>query len=539
MAAIRCLLRILTLALVFGLIASGTALATEGNLEVLYDFCQQSSCADGQNPTGLIMDAAGNLYGTTELGGYQNAGTVFKLTPGAAGWTETVLYSFCSQTNCSDGGYPATGVIIDAAGNLYGITNSGGNAYPNIGGTVFKLAPGAAGWAETVLYRFCSRANCSDGQASSDNELMLDGAGNLYGTIGQGGTYEKGVVFKLAPNGSGWTETVLYSFCAVASCADGADPSGQLIMDTAGNLYGTATYGGSSGYGGVVFELTPGSTGWTETVLYSFCSQSNCSDGEYPTAGVIIDAAGTLYGTTAKGGSNSYGVVFELTPGNAGWSEAVLYNFSKGPGGSPLITDSAGNLYGTTGPPNNEASGGTIFKLTRDNTVWTETDLTAFGSTCIYNIGCLGAGPSGHLVLDSFANLYGTTRYGGSCGGFGCGLAFKQDVAGYYLTLTVSAGGTVLSSVRTLGCSSTTCSWILTAGDQITLTADPSVPWAAWAGWSGACGGIARTCALTMDSAKSVSAIFSPLFTVGAPPVVTNPGDNPALPPPIIGPLPQ
>jgi uncharacterized repeat protein (TIGR03803 family) len=300
-------------------------------------------------------------------------------------------------------------------------------------------------------------------------------------------------------------------------------------MDAAGNLYGTARNGGSNG---VVFKLTPGPVAWTETVLYSFCSQSNCNDGADPAAGVIMDAAGNLYGTTARGGSNGYGVVFELTPGSTSWSQAVLYNFSDGYGGSPLITDSAGNLYGTTS--------NTVFKLTRDNTVWTETRLTTFGSTCIYHLGCQEASPTGHLVLDSFGNLYGTTRYGGSCGTFGCGLVFKQGLYGYPLTLTVSAGGTVFLDSRSgIGCSSNTCSWILDAGDQITLIADPSVPLAAWAGWGGACSGIAGTCALTMDSVKSVSATFSPLFTVGAPPVVASPSDNPALPPPIIEPMPQ
>ena len=290
-------------------------------MQVLYSFCPQSGCADGAQPVaGLIMDAAGNLYGTTRIGGAgvdcggPSCGVVFKLAPDG---TQTVLYSFCPQSGCADGAGPRAGLLMDAAGNLYGTTFSGG---AQGSGVVFKLAPDGT---ETVLYSFCSQANCTDGLQPFAG-LIMDAAGNLYGTTkvggtgGTGGAFGQGVVFKLAPDG---TQTVLYSFCSQANCTDGSTPLAGLIMDAAGNLYGTTVTGGGTPNPdlpppstGVVFALAPDGT---ETVLYSFCSQlPNCTDGASPGAGLIMDAAGNLYGTTALGGiaPGNSGVVFALTP---------------------------------------------------------------------------------------------------------------------------------------------------------------------------------------------------------------------------------
>jgi hypothetical protein len=175
---------------------------------------------------------------------------VFQLTPDSTGtvWTETVLYSFCSQAGCADGKNPSAGLIMDASGNLYGTTNAGGNTSTS-GGTVFQLTPDSTGTA--------------------------------------------------------WTETVLHSFCSQTACGDGSFPTGDLIMDASGNLYGTTARGGGFGRQGLVFQLTPDSTGtvWTETVLYSFCRQTNCADGAGPIAGLLMDASGNLYGTTNTGGN--------------------------------------------------------------------------------------------------------------------------------------------------------------------------------------------------------------------------------------------
>jgi uncharacterized repeat protein (TIGR03803 family) len=282
------------------------------------------------------MDGAGNLYGTTQRGGAHGPpwglGTVFELTPNAARtkWTETVLHSFCAQANCVDGSFPSAGLIMDGAGNLYGTTQSGGAHRPPYGlGTVFELTPNAARtkWTETVLYSFCSQAFCRDGRRPQ-TVLIMDGAGNLYGTSSEGGAIcsvrlaeRCGTVFELTPNAARtkWTETVLYSFCAQANCVDGSFPSAGLIMDGVGNLYGTTPHG----HAGVVFELMPNAarTAWTDEVLYRFCLQGgSCSDGDQPSGSLIMDKSGNLYGTTQFGGdgdgcgSTGCGTVFALKP---------------------------------------------------------------------------------------------------------------------------------------------------------------------------------------------------------------------------------
>jgi uncharacterized repeat protein (TIGR03803 family) len=276
-------------------------LAPDGTETVLYSFCRLGGrhCRDGAFPQGgLIMDTDGNLYGTTlQGGGIGVAGTVFKLAPDG---TETVLYRFCrlGGTHCL---LPAPGLIMDTAGNLYGTTFTGG---ADNGGTVFRLAPDGT---ETVLYSFCRLGGryCRDGRSPAGG-LIMDTDGNLYGATyyGGGGLGHAGTVFKLAPDG---TETVLYRFCTVVDCRDGVRPSGGLIMDAAGNLYGTTANGGIGA--GTVFKLAPDGT---ETVLYRFCRQSSCIDGARPAGGLIMDAAGNLYGSTQGGGIGEAGVVFAL-----------------------------------------------------------------------------------------------------------------------------------------------------------------------------------------------------------------------------------
>jgi len=300
-------------------------LTLEGKETVLYRFCAKKNCTDGANPeSGLVFDEEGNLYGTAVAGGLTNqtyclgtCGVVFKLTPEGK---ETVLHRFCAQSKCVDGLEPAAGVVFDQKGNLYGTTAYGG-AYnnrlcdPYIAGcgVVFKLTPKGK---ETVLYSFCTQSNCTDG-ASPYAELVLDQKGNLYGTTGYGGAnctpgYGCGVVFKLTPKGK---ETVLYSFCAQTDCTDGNGPHAGVVFDQNGNLYGTTADGGITTCNdyvgcGVVFKLTPKGK---ETVLYSFCPQNNCTDGAYPSAGLVLDQKGDLYGTTYDGGGYG-GVVFKLTP---------------------------------------------------------------------------------------------------------------------------------------------------------------------------------------------------------------------------------
>jgi uncharacterized repeat protein (TIGR03803 family) len=281
------------------------------NEEVLHSFLPGNSGNDGFGPNpGVVFDAAGNLYGTTAGGGTYNGGTVFELTPrSGGGWTEQVLFSFNGRDE-----YLPYNLIIDAAGNLYGTSNAGG-AYNK--GTVFELSPAAGGsWTLKVLYSFSGSPDAAYPAAG----LAFDASGNLYGTTYYGGTYDYyGTVFELTPTGgSGWTERVLFSF----NGTDGGSPWSSVIVDAAGNVYGTAVGGGAYN-NGVVFELTPTAGGnWTYQVLFSF----NGTDGGAPYASLILDAAGNLYSTTLVGGTYNYGTVFELSPPHpcATCSHAVL-----------------------------------------------------------------------------------------------------------------------------------------------------------------------------------------------------------------------
>jgi uncharacterized repeat protein (TIGR03803 family) len=450
------LLAIATVLTVASLAPRSGSSASPPALQAPYRFCEASNCTDGATPyySRLIKDGAGNLYGTTGAGGANDSGTVFKLTPNAdkTQWTETVLYSFCAQNegglSCTDGMNPYWGLTMDGAGNLYGTTTHGGaHASVNGDGTVFKLTPNAdkTQWTHTVLYNF---GPGEDGSFPNSG-LTMDAAGNLYGGTFRGGRsggvfgLTSGTVFALTPNAdkTEWTHTVLYSFCALNEgeelCIDGAVPNGNLIMDTAGNLYGTTIEGGAhmtpSGYlggSGTVFKLTPNAdkTQWTETVLYSFCAQPNCADGYIVLGGLIMDAPGSLYGTTSQGGSTGGGTVFALTPNAAKtvWTETVLYSFCAQSGcadgydlAAGLIMDAAANLYGATvaGGPGQHGTyvylGGTVFKLApnADKTQWTHTVLYGF---CAQS-GCTdGFSPNADLMADGEGNLYGVTVNGGN-----------------------------------------------------------------------------------------------------------------------------
>ena len=385
---------------------------------VLYSFPGGSA---GQAPyTGVISDSSGNFYGVTEEGGQTGGncfsygcGVVYELSPnGSGGWTETVLHAF---TGGADGNFPVSTLLLDAAGNLYGTTDSGGNVNacaPYGCGVVFELSPSSSGWTETVLHTF----NGSNGTGPSN--LIRDAAGNLYGTTGLGGTSNKGTVFKLSPVSGGWIEIVLHAF---TGGTDGYIPNG-LVLDPAGNLYGTTGFGGNladcfSQGCGVVFKLTSGVGGWHETVLYTF---TGAADGSLPN-GVILDSAGRLYGTAYYGGNSTCnsagcGVVFRLISGVSGWRESVLLTFSGGNGTNPaanLVQDAAGNLYGTTyfggnGSCNNGLGCGVVFKLAPTSTGgWIPSQLHAFHKTD-------GSDSQATLVLDAAGNLYGTTLAGGA-----------------------------------------------------------------------------------------------------------------------------
>jgi len=397
-------------------------LALHAQTEILlYSFGANPS-TDAFNPQmDLVRDAKGNLYGTTLSGGTNSgAGAVFALTPTANhGWTEKVLYSFGATV--TDGASPYASLVLDAKGNLYGTTLSGGtNASPKGDGTVFELTPTAGGdWTEKVLYNF--GATGTDG-INPDANLIFDAEGNLYGTTYSGGANGDGMAFELTPGtDGGWTEKVLYNFGATGT--DGINPRASLVFDANGNLYGTTEKGGLHN-AGAAFELTPGTSGaWTEKVIYDFAATA--TDGQSPIVRLIFDAAKVnLYGTTQYGGANDIGTAFELTPAaDGGWTEKVLYSFgaSKVDGEWPLaglLLDAQGNLYGTTalGGTNDQ---GAVFELTPgENGDWTEKILHNF----IFQNGVDGISPYGGLISDDAGNLYGTTEQGGA---YGNGSAFE------------------------------------------------------------------------------------------------------------------
>ncbi|HSZ61430.1 MAG TPA: choice-of-anchor tandem repeat GloVer-containing protein [Terriglobales bacterium] len=304
-------------------------ISTTGTETVLHTF---TGGADGASPNaGVIRNKSGYLFGTTTAGGASGVGTVFEVI----GKKESVLYSFAGG---KDGAVPDAGLVLDAAGNLYG-TTSGGGASGN--GTVFKLAaPATAGgqWTESVLYSF---GTGTDGSVPVGG-VSLDSAGNLYGTTSTGGAYGSGTVFQLKP-GTPWTENILHNF---QNADDGATPYAGLIPGKSGVFYGAATDGGTGG-GGTIFELTPDNGNWTFTVLYSVPGWG--ISGSF--RNLVRDAKGNLYGTTHCDGGYSAGTVYELTPSSGTWNYTLLYTFTGGSDGlysfSNLVLNQ-GHLYGTT-----------------------------------------------------------------------------------------------------------------------------------------------------------------------------------------------
>lgn len=319
-----------------------------GILTTIYSFCSQSACTDGQFPTGLIIGPGGNLYGTTVAGGSTALGTVFKLTPSGE---LTTLHAFCPGGNefCSDGYDPQTVLVVGTNGNFYGTTASGGSQRV---GTIFEITPSGV---LTPIHNFCSLPNCSDG--TFPGALVVAADGNLYGTtLSNNRDKTFGSAFRVTPTGS---FTLLHRFCSEPGCADGANPRGGLTLAPNGNFYGTTSHGGANESSciqgcGTLFEITR--TGQL-TTLYNFCSQGNCSDGQGPFAAPVLDAKGNVYGTTYYGGGNlectlGCGTAYKITSTGQFTS---LYSFCSQSGCSDgavpfaglfLATD--GSLYGTT-----------------------------------------------------------------------------------------------------------------------------------------------------------------------------------------------
>lgn len=392
--------------LILLVLAALTAMPAAAQVEsILHDF--GSNTKAGVEPdSALTFDSAGNFYGTAATGGNQNVGVVFEFSPKTGGgWTEKVLYSFLKTGG--DGQNPADGLIFDTAGNLYGKTTNGGS---DNNGTIFELSPPVppnTHWTETILHSFGT-----DGQGPR-GKLVFDASGNLYGVAGSGGTFGAGMAFELSPAGGGsWNETVLHEF----TTSTGWLPSGGLIFDASGNLYGVTGFGGSSS-DGVVFELSPASGGdWTYTVLHNFAGGS---DGSFPQGGLIFDSTGNLYGATAYGDPEDNGTVFELSPSSGGaWTVKILHNFeAAGDGYNPngtLAFNSAGALFGTTlgggtGTCSQTGACGIVYELELLGGAWHEKILHDFNEN-----GTDGFFPTSGVTLNSAGDVYGTTEYGGT-----------------------------------------------------------------------------------------------------------------------------
>jgi len=435
------------------LAVAGLAQSTE---TVLHTFTWGS---DGGFPfAGLSFDAKGNLYGVTDQGGIQKSvccGGVFQLTPKpGGGWNYRVIHRFTAPI--TQGEAPSGSVVFDAAGNLYGTTQDGGYC-----GNVYKLSPTTKGeWKETVIHEFndYKKGVLNDGCIPS-SYLIFDQAGNLYGTTQQTGFGDCmtsagcGTVFELSPAKNGlWTESIIHRF--PQQTGDGSNPYGGLVLDSAGNLWGTTLEGGIAG-GGTVFGLTPATGGtWNETVAFNFTGNGT---GYTPYAGLVIDSVGNLYGTTYNGGSNGYGTVFEMTPQAGGQlSETLIHEFttctqSECPDGiepfGGLVFDGAGNLYGTTmfgggaggqycnGDSDFREGCGTVFRLTPgQNRTWDYSVVFSFPGLADGSDGAILT--DDHLAVDANGNIFGTTFSGGDTGQnsicppalpgmVGCGVVFE------------------------------------------------------------------------------------------------------------------
>ena len=363
---------------------------------------------DGGFPQGgLVANAKGRMFGVTTSDGANHSGVIFEAAKKNGAWVETPIYTF---TGGSDGGDPQAGLMIDSAGNLYGTTYMGGQSQaPNGYGTVFELSPGQnKTWTFKVLWTF---SDGNDGALPS-GRLTMDSSGNVYGTTTEGGTGVVGTVFELSPptnGGTNWTESVLYNF---TGNSDGGEPMGNVLLGSDGNIYGTTAGYGQYNYG-VVYKLTANNGAWSQSVLHAF---QGSTDGEVPRDGLIQSASGTLYGTTA-GFDNSYGNVFSLN--TDGSSYASIYNIPScqscytGNGPWQTVTmDSSGNLYGTTyadGTNNN----GEVFKLIPgQNNAWTAKVLHAFQGGAASNY------PYSTVLLGKKGKLYGTSYGNAGQAGF-------------------------------------------------------------------------------------------------------------------------
>ncbi len=381
--------------------------AAAQTFKTLHTFCADDSCSDGANPlqSPLVQDAAGNFYGTAQNRGANGGGTLFELVKGK---------KFRDVFDFPTGTWPLGPLIQDADGNLLGLgSGSSGN------GLVFRLHPNKkkTRWTYDEIYVFCpnGQGGCTDARVpvmltyvGAASGIPYDGKASLYGSAEFGGTGSSalGAIFQLTPKGKGWTEKVIYSFCSVG-CTDGMIPSYGLIADSAGNLYGTTSGGGQFG-DGTTFKLAPNAkrTKWTESVLHSFCSEQECEDGVTP-SGLVMDGSGNLYGTTPNGGEGNLGSIYRIdTNGQFTqlYSFCHLQNCADGDGPQASMTFApSGLLYGVT------AQDSRVFSFDPATSVYTVLHTFCSGGDCSD-----GFAPQSPLTLDASGALYGTTNGGGN-----------------------------------------------------------------------------------------------------------------------------
>jgi uncharacterized repeat protein (TIGR03803 family) len=406
----------------------------------------------GEPDVSLIQGTDGNLWGTTLEGGAtyigginQGYGEVFNMTPSGA---LTTVYSFCSQTNCTDGSFPYAPLVQGTDGNYYG-TTQGGGAYNN--GSVFKLTPQGE---LTTLHSFCHTQGCSDG-TNIYAGLVLASNGDFYGMAQEGGTGSGcgcGTVFKITPAG---TLTTVHNFAG----PDGSAPVAALIQVSSGLFYGMTSTGGAHNQG-TVFKMTAGGT---ITTLYSFCAQSGCTDGSSPQDSLVQGYDGNFYGTTYLGGSSDAGTVFKITPKGV---LTTLYSFSLDAGYHPqssLIQATDGNFYGTTYTGDGDQCGaGCVFEITSAGTL---TNIVDFATEAE------GLQPIGGVTQDTSGNLYGSTYHGGSFGeGADSGTLFEAVTGlGSFVTITPTHGK-VAAKVTILGTDLTGTTAVTFNGTAATFT---------------------------------------------------------------------
>jgi len=422
----------LTLKLALACVAFAFSLAVCAQAQTVTDLANFNG-QTGDGPFGSVMQATnGRFYGTTVAGGIYRSGNVFEVTSGG---DLRVLYSFCAKAECTDGANSISAPVLGSDGNLYGVTSAGGSDAGDIkggdtfgSGTVYKLTLGGK---LTTLYTFCPSLPCIDGQGPTG--LMQASDGNFYGTTTVGGRFKEGTIFKVTPSGM---FTVLYSFCSLANCTDGERPYFPPIQGIDGNFYGTTDSGGAKG-AGIVYELTASGT---YQVLYSFCNYGSgtCPDGSIPT-NIVQDSKGNLFGTTTFGGSNNWGTVFEITSTKQ-YIVLQSFDFNHENPLAGLILANDGNLYGVN--QGDGRNGGNIVGIN-----------PAGGVTPVYTFGecdASGYNPSGSLFQGTDGNLYGMNAYGGDgCGGYGTIFSVSNGLSP--LVETSPLAGKVGQSVIILG----------------------------------------------------------------------------------------